>query len=158
VAILRNKRQSVHLLRVGGIPTPSQARLIEDLSIASTVTHIPYVANQELPSYYAAADVFIFPSLYEGFGIPVLEAMACGTPVIASNAASLPEVVGDAGLLIDPRVPEAWAEAIARVLTDGSLADRLRQRGLERAGQLTWERTARETLQVYEQLLGGIEL
>jgi len=113
------------------------------------------VTDSDLIGLYNLADVFVFPSLYEGFGFPPLEAMACGTPVVASNAASLPEVVGDAGLLVDPRDPEVMAEAIHRVLQDRDLAEELRRRGLERAQQFTWERAARETLAVYEMMLGN---
>ena len=114
-----------------------------------------YVSDQDLVSFYNAADVFAFPSLYEGFGLPVLEAMACGTPVVASNAASLPEVVGDAGLLADPHSSEALAKTIASVLEDSELAAELSRRGLERARQFTWERTARGTLAVYHSLIEG---
>jgi glycosyltransferase involved in cell wall biosynthesis len=99
------------------------------------------------------ADVFVLPSLYEGFGLPVLEAMACGTPVVAANAASLPEVVGDAGLLVDPRSPEAIAEAIAQVLEDPALASDLRERGFQRARAFTWEQNALRTLEVYHRVL-----
>ena len=90
-----------------------------------------------------------YPSLYEGFGLPLLEAMACGTPVIASNAASMPEVLGDAGILIDPTDEGAWTDAIVEVLSDGEMRARLREAGLRRATEFTWERTARLTLDVY---------
>jgi alpha-1,3-rhamnosyl/mannosyltransferase len=98
---------------------------------------------------YAGATVFVMPSLYEGFGLTPLEAMACGVPVVCSNASSLPEVVGDAALLVNPRDGTALAQAIARVLDDAALRDELRAKSLARAAQFSWERTARETLQVY---------
>ncbi len=110
------------------------------------------VPDEDLPALYSAAEVFVFPSLYEGFGLPPLEAMACGTPVVASHAASLAEVLGDAALLFDPQDEEAMAEAIVRAMTDPNLRESLRARGLERASRFTWERTARETLNVYEGL------
>jgi len=110
------------------------------------------VPDEDLPALYSAAEVFVFPSLYEGFGLPPLEAMACGTPVVASNAASLPEVLGDAALLFDPLDEEAMTGAMVRALTDPDLRESLRARGLARASQFTWERTARETLNVYEGL------
>src|SRR6185437_16647875 len=113
-----------------------------------------YVPEADLPALYSGAEAFVFPSLYEGFGMPPIEAMACGTPVIASNVSSLPEVVGDAALLVDPLDVDAIAEAIHRVLTDHDLADDLRNRGLARAKQFTWERAARETLTAYDQVLG----
>ncbi len=98
------------------------------------------------------AELFFYPSFYEGFGIPPLEAMACGVPVIASNAASLPEVVGNAGILLDPSDVAAWAEAIQRVSKDEQLRRDLSHRGRERAAQFTWTRTAQETLKVYRQV------
>jgi glycosyltransferase involved in cell wall biosynthesis len=92
--------------------------------------------------------------LYEGFGLPVLEAMAVGTPVIASRAASMPEVLGDAGILLDPLDAEAWAAAIVKVANDEHARDRMRQAGRARAAGFTWERTAQRTLRVYRQVLG----
>jgi glycosyltransferase involved in cell wall biosynthesis len=103
------------------------------------------VTDEDLPALYNGADLFCFPSLYEGFGLPVLEAMACGTPVVTSNSTSLPEVAGEAALLVDPYDVEAIAEAMRRVLEEPELAAELRERGLKRAAEFTWERTARET-------------
>lgn len=117
---------------------------------AGTVRLIHDVPEGDLPALYAGATAFVMPSLYEGFGLPVLEAMACGAPVMASNTSSLPEVAGDAALLFDPLQPDALAEALTRVLGDCTLRDELRARGLERAAQFSWERTARETLRVYQ--------
>lgn len=105
-----------------------------------------YVPDDELPALYAAASVFAYPSLYEGFGIPPLEAMACGTPVVASTAGALPEVLGDAALLVDPTDEAALADALLAAAEDRGT---LRRRGLQRAAGFTWERAARETWQVY---------
>jgi glycosyltransferase involved in cell wall biosynthesis len=96
--------------------------------------------------------LFVYPSLYEGFGFPVLEAMACGAPVITSNTSSLPEVAGQAALLVDPTSLEELSAAIGRVLENQELRNQLRARGLEQAARFSWERTARETLSVYESL------
>jgi glycosyltransferase involved in cell wall biosynthesis len=111
------------------------------------------VSDEQLIELYHHAAVFVFPSRYEGFGLPVLEAMACGCPVICSNAASLPEVAGDAALLRDPEDVEGFAEDIERVLTDGALRQGLRERGLAQAAKFPWERTARETIAVYRRVL-----
>jgi len=102
---------------------------------------------------YERANVFVYPSVYEGFGLPMLEAMACGAPVVATHAASSPEVVGDAGLLVEPKEVSAMAGAIEAVLSSPDLAARLGEAGRRRAAQFTWERTARETIQVYRQCL-----
>src|SRR5205085_12341004 len=95
---------------------------------------------------------FAFPSLAEGFGLPVLEAMACGAPVVASDASAVPEAVGPAGLLADARDPDAFAATLARVLADASLRAELREKGFERVRGFSWERCARETLAVYREL------
>ena len=107
-----------------------------------------YIPAEELPALYSAADLFLYPSLYEGFGLPVLEAMACGAPVITSNTSSLPEVAGDAGRLVDPFSVEAMAAAIAEVLTDDALRREMAEKGKEQAKRFSWDRAARETLQV----------
>lgn len=106
------------------------------------IRFLGYVDETEKPALYAAASAFVYPSFYEGFGIPPLEAMAVGTPVIASQTSSLGEVVGDAGLLVDPRSPAEIADAMNAVFGDGRLADELRRRGRERARRFTWEKTA----------------
>jgi glycosyltransferase involved in cell wall biosynthesis len=120
--------------------------------LADRVCFLGTVPNEELAYLYNAARVFALPSLYEGFGLPPLEAMASGTPVIVSNVSSLPEVVGDAGLLIDPNDVEAWAVALHRVLTEDALHDEMAAKGLKRAQHFSWERAARETLGVYRKV------
>jgi glycosyltransferase involved in cell wall biosynthesis len=112
-----------------------------------------FVADADLPTLYSAADVFAFPSLYEGFGLPPLEAMACGTPVIVSDAASLPEVVGDAGLTVPADDVEALATGLARLVLDERLRDGLRAAGLERARAFTWNAAAEQLLAVYKRVL-----
>ncbi|MCX7838710.1 MAG: glycosyltransferase family 4 protein, partial [Anaerolineae bacterium] len=111
----------------------------------SQIRFIHNVDDADLPALYAGARAFVFPSLYEGFGLPPLEAMASGAPVICSRAPALPEVVGDTALLVNPRSPNEIANAIERVLTDHELRDTLRARGLVRAAQFSWERAARAT-------------
>jgi glycosyltransferase involved in cell wall biosynthesis len=107
------------------------------------------IPDGDLPAFYNGAACFVYPSLFEGFGLPVLEAMACGSPVVASNRAALPELVADAGLLVDPEAVDGLAAAIVRVLVDGALARALRARGLARSRQYSWAETARQTLAVY---------
>jgi len=124
--------------------------LVRRLGLEEHVRFLGYVPDAEMPALYSGAALLAFPSLYEGFGLPVLEAMACGTPVVTSNGSALAEVSGGAALLVDPRDVEALAEAMGRVLSDASLCAELRERGLERARHFSWQRTARETLWVYE--------
>src|SRR3989454_1945196 len=114
-----------------------------------------HVPMEDLRVLYSSSALFAFPSLYEGFGMPVLEAMACGAPVVSSNAASLPEMAGDAALLVDPRDPEAWAQAMTRVFEDANLRDDLRRRGALRVKAFSWEQSARDQLRVYQELAEG---
>lgn len=112
------------------------------------------VSAEDLRLLYSGAAVFVFPSLYEGFGMPVLEAMASGTPVITSDSTSLPEVAGDAALLVNPESPDHLKTALVRVLKDEDLRQSLRAKGLERVKSFTWERTARQTFAVYREVVG----
>jgi glycosyltransferase involved in cell wall biosynthesis len=125
---------------------------IERAGLGSRVRRLDYVPQQQLPVLYNLARAFVFPSRYEGFGFPPLEAMASGTPVICSNAASLPEVVGDAALLLAPEDADALAAAMLRVARDADLRAELRARGLAQAQMFSWERAARETAAVYDNL------
>ena len=113
------------------------------------------VSRRDLGALYAGADAFLFPSLAEGFGLPVLEAMACGAPVVTSDRSALPEVAGDAALLCDPTDAGSIAQALEKVLSDRELAGRLSRSGLERARQFTWDRTTLRTASLYRELLGG---
>ncbi|MCS7287386.1 MAG: glycosyltransferase family 1 protein [Anaerolineae bacterium] len=155
LALLANRKTDFLFIQTGGAFSPAQQRLIDGLGLKDRVFQIKRISEEELIGLYNSADVVVLPSLYEGFGLPALEAMACGTPVVASSVASLPEVVGDAGLLVDPRDPQAIADAIDRVLSDPALAEELRRRGLERAKGFTWEKTAREAMAVYLRILEG---
>ena len=127
----------------------------EDLGIKQRVILIEQPSDEDLLLLYNAASLFVFPSLEEGFGLPPLEAMACGTPVIASNTSSMPEVLGDAALLVSPTDIRALASAMNDVLTSPHLSDQLAERGLQRSRMFSWERTARETLTVYERVAAG---
>jgi glycosyltransferase involved in cell wall biosynthesis len=113
------------------------------------------VEEEALRALYRSALALVYPSRYEGFGLPLLEAMACGTPVLASRAASIPEVVGDAGLLLNPHDSAEWTEAIVRIAGDETLRGTLRASGLARAATFTWSRTARQTLEVYRRVVGS---
>ncbi len=127
--------------------------LAEELGLQKHVLFPGYIPRDELPLWYNAASLFVYPSLYEGFGLPPLEAMACGTPVVASNTSALPEVVGDAGLLVEPTDAEGMADAMYRVLADSELKDTLRAKGLERARTFSWQRAARETARTYDRAM-----
>lgn len=122
--------------------------------LESEVIFPGFVAEEDLPAVYQLATVFAFPSVYEGFGLPPLEALACGVPVVCSDASSLPEVVGDAALLFPPQDTAALITALRRVLTDETLRRDLQQRGPQQAARFTWERAARETLAVYKRVAG----
>jgi glycosyltransferase involved in cell wall biosynthesis len=125
---------------------------LDALGLREHVRFAGYLSEEELPLWYAAATLFVFPSLYEGFGMPPLEAMACGTPVVTSNSTSLPEVVGDAGLMVPPTDADALAAAMLRLLQDDALHAEMRARGLQRPAAFSWHTSAARTLQVYEQI------
>ncbi|OIO91123.1 MAG: hypothetical protein AUK03_11895 [Anaerolineae bacterium CG2_30_64_16] len=142
---------------------PDAQQRAEVLGLADCIRFLGPVAEADLPALYAGAALFVFPSLYEGFGMPVLEAMACGTPVICANGSSLPEVVGDpsagsgqaAAIQVDPLDVDALAATIGRVLGDEALAEELRGRGLRQAARFTWTQTAQQTLAVYRSQMAG---
>jgi alpha-1,3-rhamnosyl/mannosyltransferase len=128
---------------------PELRRLLARLGPETRVRQIAGVPDADLPALYGGAALFAFPSLYEGFGLPPLEAMACGAPVLCARASSLPEVVGDAALLVDPHSVEAIAAGLARLIGDAGLRAELRARGLRRAHEFSWRRTALGTLRAY---------
>jgi glycosyltransferase involved in cell wall biosynthesis len=128
---------------------------IEKERVSGDVRFIYPVPDDDLPVIYSMADLFVYPSLYEGFGIPIVEAMSCGTPVVTSNVSSMPEVAADAALLVDPGQPEDICEKIVSVLDDPDLQRSLRQKGLERAKDFSWDKNARETMAVYREVVSG---
>jgi glycosyltransferase involved in cell wall biosynthesis len=121
----------------------------EQLNLGQRLHFAGFIPDEELPLWYAAAELFVLPSLYEGFGIPVLEAMACGTPVVTTTSSSLPEVAGDAALTVPPTDVDAMADAMLRLLQQPELRAELIERGVEQAARFTWESTAQRTLGVY---------
>ena len=131
---------------------------VEGLGLLDRVRFCGSVPDADLPNLYRAAEMLVYPSLYEGFGLPALEAMACGTPVVASNTTSLPEVVGEAGLLVDPESVPDIAQAMMRVLGDAGLAARLSAAGLARAQQFSWRRCAEQHLALFAALASGAPL
>jgi len=127
--------------------------LIRKYELEDVVQLLGFVPDEKLFALYQAARMLIYPSLQEGFGLPILEAMACGCPVITANTSSLPEVAGEAGLLVDPHDVQRLADAMHKVLTDDTLAWSMRQRGIRRAGRFSWQRCAQQTVGVYRQVL-----
>ena len=145
------------VLRVVGSDDPRypEAReLAKRLNLESRIEWAGYVHDRELPEQYRAAAAFALVSKYEGFGLTVLEAMGCGTPVVCGNTSSLPEVAGDAAILVDPADTEAIAAALTRVLSDSVLAASMREKGLAHAARFSWRRAAEETLKAYESAMG----
>jgi glycosyltransferase involved in cell wall biosynthesis len=152
-AFARVDAQPAPVLVLPGYPTPFEGEIrtkAGSLGIADRVRILDWVADEDLEGLYRAADCFVFPSLAEGFGLPVLEAMARGVPVACSNASSLPEVAGDAARYFDPLRVSEIAGSIAELLENAELRDRLIQAGRRRAERFSWERTARETAASYD--------
>ncbi len=132
------------------------AKRVKELNLDKAIVFTGYVSDEKLPALFHWADVFIFPSLYEGFGLSPLEAMACGVPVITSRRSSIPEVVGDAALYLDePRDPEEIASRVEQLLGDERLARELVTKGRERVKLFTWEKAARQVLEIYREVMGG---
>ena len=126
---------------------------VKQLHLEDRVLLPGFIDDEDLPALYTAADLLVYVSLYEGFGLPALEAMACGTPVVGSNVSSVPEVIGGAGLQVDPRDVNAIADALQQTLTQSDLRQRMIAAGLERAKMFTWEKSAQQLLAIYDQLL-----
>lgn len=162
-AIVKRDRAIAHRLIIVGArhsgdsffydPRPD----LDRLGLGDSVLLLDRVSDEEAVALHAGSDAFVFPSCYEGFGLPPLEALACGTPVVCSGASSLPEVVGDAALLVDASDPAALASQIARVLGDASLRSELAARGPDQAARFTWAETARATAAVYREASGAAE-
>jgi glycosyltransferase involved in cell wall biosynthesis len=154
--VLRRQGYDVDLVIAGGkgwLDGPLYQK-IDALKLNEHVHLIGFAADTDLPTLYSGAACVAFPSLYEGFGFPVLEGMACGTPVITSTVSSLPEVAGDAALMVNPTDTEAIVDAIRRILDDSTLRETLVQKGYAQAKKFTWENSARHLMQVYQQVLG----
>ena len=125
---------------------------LDSLGIVQDIIFVDYIPEIDLAHYYSSAALLALPSLYEGFGLPALEAMACGCPVVTSNTSSLPEVVGEAGIMVNPYDTDSLAQAMRQVLTDDKLRDEMIKRGLEQAKKFSWEKTAEQTQEVYNKL------
>ena len=128
-------------------------KIAKQFGLSNSICFLDYVAEFDLPLLYQAAEAFILLSYYEGFGLPILEAMAGGAPVVAANCTALPEVVGEAGLLVDPNNPEQAAEALCQIISGGAQREQMIALGRERARQFTWERCAQKTLEIYREAL-----
>lgn len=147
--------EDIHLVIAGGrgwLDSPI-FQAVYDLGLEDRVHFIGFARDEDLPALYSDAACLAYPSLYEGFGFPVLEAMACATPVVTSTISSMPEVAGEAALLVDPYDVEAIATAIDRLLSDSALRDSLIRQGIEQAARFTWDRTARQLRQIYDRML-----
>ncbi len=159
-ASIANNFPEVDLLIVG---KPSKQQYLDLNNIIENLTNLKgrvvfkgFISDSNLPQYYANSEAFIYPSLYEGFGIPVLEAMQCNTPVITSDRGSIPEVVGSSGLLINPDSISEIANAISKILLDSNLQNILRKKGITQSKKFTWESTAEDTIKVYKKVLNII--
>ncbi|MHB8993367.1 MAG: glycosyltransferase family 4 protein, partial [Chloroflexota bacterium] len=154
----RQSHRIPHKLVLGGAKGWLYERIfarVRELGLEEQVLFTSYIPYDELPLWYNCADIFIYPSLYEGFGLPPLEAMACGTAVITSSVSSLPEVVGEAAITVNPLDVDALAGAIATVLEDVTLWERLRAEGPRQAARFSWHETAASTMRAYRSLLDG---
>ena len=156
-ALPRGLREQNPLVLAGdwGWQTNALADSLHAHDIGGEVRLAGYLPDDALAALYSACTALVWPTFYEGFGLPPLEAMACACPVIVSNAASLPEVVGDAGVLLDPRDEPAWTNALRRMVEDADWREQWRQRGLRRAATFSWQRCARETIACYHRALGA---
>ena len=157
LAILRRRYRCRLVIRGEGRPAYARAlqERVETLGLEDAVTFLGYTAEDTLRGLYSRAACLVLPSLGEGFGLPILEAMACGTPVAVANTSSLPEVAGDAALHVDPYDAVGLADAMFRVLTDRTLREDLRHRGLQRAPFFTWRRTAEQISRLLDEIAGS---
>ncbi|MFC1932145.1 glycosyltransferase family 4 protein [Chloroflexota bacterium] len=159
-AMLEKEFPDLKLLKVGPVGRydkyrQNSERKLTNLGITRDVTFVDYVSEPDLACYYCSAMLLAYPSLYEGFGLPPVEAMACGCPVVASNTSSLPEVIGEAGIMVDPYDTDSLAQAMRRVLTDEKLRNDMIKKGLEQSKKFTWERAAEHTQEVYNKAANG---
>ena len=159
-ATLRHDFPELKLVNVGGPGRSKQFRSdtmkkLSSLGITKNVIFVGYISNLDLACYYSSAALLAYPSLYEGFGLPPLEAMACGCPVVTSNTSSLSEVVGEAGIMVDPYDTYSLVQAMRQVLTDKELRDNMVRAGLEQSKKFSWEKTAELTMRVYKKVAAG---
>lgn len=154
-SIVKKKQAGLKLVLIGARDYGREAirKKIDELSLSNDVVFLGWLPFEDIPAIYSAADVFVFPSLHEGFGIPVLEAMACGVPVVCSGIEPLDEVAGDAAMLVDPYDSSSIAGGIGEVLEDREIRGRLVEKGLERASAFTWEKTAAATLKAVSETI-----
>ncbi len=153
VKILKEKGISIKFWKAGADFTDDDKKFIETQSLENEVSYIGQPEKPTLVEIYNAADILIAPSLHEGFGITILEAMACGTPVITSNVSAMPEVAGDAGILVEPTNSQEIADAVEKLYKDAAYRQKLVEKGLARVKSFTWEKSAEQIAQIYEQLL-----
>ncbi len=153
LAILASRwHDKVHFVKVGMDFTSAQRKLIRRRGLGRNVHFLGQISPKDLVLLYNISDILLYPSLYEGFGLPPIEAMACGTPVVCSDRGSLKEVVGDAAVIVDPEDPKAIAEGVERVLTDAELRQTLVARGIERAKGFKWATTAEKVMKIYHEI------
>jgi glycosyltransferase involved in cell wall biosynthesis len=153
---LREKGHEDYILAIAGEKGWLYKRIFEEIKnsgMEQSIRLLGVVRDEELPLLYNCADLFVYPSLYEGFGLPPLEAMACGVPIITSNTSSLPEVVGNAGIMVDPNDIESLSDEMYKVLNDKELKHRMRRDGLKRAKMFTWEKTVNNVIEIYNEIL-----
>jgi glycosyltransferase involved in cell wall biosynthesis len=153
---LKGLHDEYHLILAGGLGWQYEDILQMTQTLGSKVQITGYLPREDLVSLYAGAALFVYPSLYEGFGMPLLEAMASGVPIVAARTSSIPEVIGNAGILVDPLNISEMGEAVRRVLTDRSVSSSLREKGMARAREFTWDRAARETLRIYQEVIDRV--
>lgn len=153
--LCQKQKSDLHLVIAGKIAWKYQKvlSLIEKLNLGSKIRLLNFIPYEDLPALYSTAEVFVFPSRYEGFGLPPLEAMKCGTPVITSNMSSLPEIVGDRGMMVSPNDHEKLAELIMKILSDQQLRTELSTYCLQRADLFSWKKTGLQTMKVYNSVL-----
>jgi len=145
---------SLVIVGMKGWMRDSVSLLVDQLKLSEHVIYLGYISDRQLCYLYNKAEIFVFPSFYEGFGFPIIEAFCCGTPVVTSNVSSCPEIAGDAALTVNPSSPGDIAEAISRIIGDAALKEQFRNKGQRRADNFDFDKTARQTLKVYEEVHG----
>lgn len=154
--ILKSQHNVTHRLVISGMKGWMYQEvfdLVKELNLSSDITFTGYVPKEDLVTLYNLADVFVYPSFYEGAGLPILEAFACGVPVVTSNCSCMPEIAGEAAVFVDPHEPKEIADGVLKALKDEGLRSHLKEKGLLRAREFSWERTAREMLEVFEEVV-----